>query len=178
MEFKIVTGASGTQIIKKMELVSSDNPILKQKTPAWDFRFPPIPSATLANQMVDALQHYKGLGLACPQVGLPYRMFAMGYGDEIVACFNPLMFDYSVDTDILSEGCLSFPDLFIKIRRPKRISVEYYDYNGVKHQMHLHGISARVFQHELNHLDGILFTDIAGKMALQIAKKKMMKGKK
>lgn len=175
---KISTGDFGTQILNKRSLVSSNDPILRQKTPIFDFDKAHVHPINISNQMIDALQTYKGFGLACPQVGLSYRMFVMGSPDmQIVAVFNPVILESSKETEIREEGCLSFPGLYIKIRRPLKITVSYQDYNGKEHIAKYTGITSRIFQHESNHLDGILFMDIAGKVSLDIARRKQNKNR-
>lgn len=173
---KINTSADGgTLITKKLELVGSNNPILKQSTPEWSFKSPPVNPLQLSNEMIEAVKEFKGLGLSCPQVGLPYRMFVMGFDKEIVAFFNPRVLEFSKETQLFEEGCLSFPGLHIKIRRSVNIHIDYYDWTGKHHESKFSGLTARIFQHETDHVNGIPFTQRAGKMALQVAKKKLHK---
>lgn len=178
MEIKISTTTGVTNIVTKRELVKSDNPVLKQNTPIFDFSKPPVDPIMIANQLIDALKETDGVGLAAPQIGYSYRVFVMGMGNEVVAFFNPEILEVSKETDYLQEGCLTFPDLWIKIRRPKTIHIKYQDYKGKYHEAHYSGLTARIFQHEYDHLNGMLFTDRAGKLALNISKNKFKKSKK
>jgi len=123
---------------------------------------------------------YGGLGLSANQVGLPYRMFIMGGHPQIEdgkvrSVFNPLINDVSKETINMKEGCLSFPFLFLSINRPKWCSVKYTDQHGKEIEETLHGMSARVFQHENEHMNGYVFTDLVSKFKLERAEKARMK---
>jgi len=107
----------------------------------------------LAEAMYDTMKKYGGLGLSCNQVGLPYRMFVMGGHPEIDLgrtryVFNPEVLEMSKESVMLKEGCLSFPFVFVSIRRPKWVQVKYEDEEGETKQETLHGMNARIFQHE------------------------------
>ena len=130
----------------------------------------------LSKVMYDTMVKYGGLGLAANQVGLPYRMFVMGGHPNIEAgkvrsIFNPLVNDVSQETVNMKEGCLSFPFLFLMINRPKWVSVKYTDQHGKEIEETLHGMPARIFQHENEHMNGYLFTDLVSKLKLDRAKK-------
>jgi peptide deformylase len=88
---------------------------------------------------------------------------------------EPLIKDFSTETINMKEGCLSFPFLFLMINRPKWINVEYTDENGEKVEEYLHGMSARIFQHENEHMNGYIFTDLVSKMKLDRGKKAQAK---
>ena len=102
----------------------------------------------------------KGLGLAAPQIGIPYRVFAFT-GDPVNVCFNPKIVDKSKEEIYLDEGCLTFPGLIIKIKRSSLIKVRFTMANGETITKKLSGMTARCFQHELDHLNGILFLNRA-----------------
>lgn len=141
-----------------LKLVDSSNPIIKETLPDFDFTNPPVPPNELARDMVETLYSTDALGLSCNQVGLPYRMFVMA-GNPPVVCFNPVIVDASTEEVELEEGCLTYPGLLCKISRPRHIKVRFTDFTGeVKNEKYT-GMSARVFQHELDHLDGIRFFD-------------------
>ena len=137
----------------------------------------------LSKVMYDTMVKYGGIGLSANQVGLPFRMFVMGGHPEIDdgrvrAVFNPLINDVSQETSNMKEGCLSFPFLFLSINRPKWCSVKYTDENGKEIEEVMHGMNARVFQHENEHMNGYVFTDLVSKFKLERAeeaRKKMMK---
>ena len=130
----------------------------------------------LSKVMYNTMAKYGGLGLAANQVGLPYRMFIMGghpsiEQGKIRSIFNPLVNDVSKETVNMKEGCLSFPFLFLMINRPKWVSVKYTDQHGKEIEETLHGMPARIFQHENEHMNGYLFTDLVSKLKLDRAKK-------
>ena len=137
----------------------------------------------LSKKMYASMVKYGGIGLSCNQVGLPFRMFVMGGHPQIEEgkvrnCFNPVIKDLSEETVLMKEGCLSYPFLFLSISRPKWVNVQYSDENGETVEEYLHGMSARIFQHENEHMNGYVFTDLVSKMKLDRAKearKKMLK---
>ena len=134
----------------------------------------------LSKKMYDSMTKYGGIGLSANQVGLPFRMFVMGGHPQIEDgkvrnCFNPLINDVSPETVVMKEGCLSFPFLFLSIKRPKWVNVKYTDENGETIDEYLHGMSARIFQHENEHMNGYVFTDLVSKMKLDRAKKAQSK---
>mgnify|MGYP006086302257 FL=1 len=137
----------------------------------------------LSKVMYDSMVKYGGIGLSANQVGLPYRMFIMGghpsiEDGKVRSVFNPLINDVSKETVSMKEGCLSFPFLFLSITRPKWCSVKYTDQHGKEIEEILHGMNARIFQHENEHMNGYVFTDLVSKFKLERAKesrKKMLK---
>ena len=136
--------------------------------------------AELSKKMYNSMVKYGGIGLSANQVGLPFRMFVMGGHPQIEDgkvrnCFNPLVKDMSEETVNMKEGCLSFPFLFLMINRPKWVNVEYTDENGEKVEEYLHGMSARIFQHENEHMNGYIFTDLVSKTKLDRGKKAQAK---
>ena len=134
----------------------------------------------LSKVMYDNMTKYGGLGLSANQLGLPYRMFVMGGHPQIEdgkvrSVFNPLINDVSPESINLKEGCLSFPFLFLSIKRPKWCSVRYTDENGEEVEETLHGMSARIFMHETEHMNGYVFTDLVSKLKLERAEKSKQK---
>jgi peptide deformylase len=107
-------------------------------------------------------------------------MFVMGGHPQIEEgkvrnCFNPVIKDLSEETVLMKEGCLSYPFLFLSISRPKWVNVQYSDENGETVEEYLHGMSARIFQHENEHMNGYVFTDLVSKMKLERGKKAQSK---
>ena len=134
----------------------------------------------LSKKMYNSMVKYGGIGLSCNQVGLPFRMFVMGGHPQIEDgkvrnCFNPLINDVSPETVLMKEGCLSYPFLFLSIKRPKWVNVKYTDENGETIDEYLHSMSARIFQHENEHMNGYVFTDLVSKMKLERGKKAQSK---
>jgi len=137
----------------------------------------------LCTVMTDTMYNYGGIGLSCNQVGLPYRMFVMGGHPEIEEgklryCFNPEVIDVSPETILMKEGCLTFPFLFLSIKRPKWVHAKYTDENGEEVDEYLHGMPARIWQHENEHMNGYVFTDLVSKLKLDTAKKAQKKAVK
>jgi len=163
------------QTIKTFDLVPPGSKVLHTKLNEFDFTNPPTDPNELASTLVETCKKNNGLGLSANQCGYSYRVFVMGAGDEFISCFNPKILASSVEESMIAEGCLSFPMLALKVSRPKEIQVEYYDWNGEKHETTFSGMTAHIFQHELDHLDGICYTDRAKPMALKMGLKKRKK---
>ena len=113
-----------------------------------------------------------GLGLAANQVSVGIRMFVM-YGD--LTFINPKIIETSTTMQLVEEGCLSFPNLFMKLQRPEWAVMEYYDKNLQKQVDRFEHIWAQCIQHEIEHLDGICFVDKVSKMKLDYYRKKQRK---
>jgi peptide deformylase len=154
-----------------LKYIESDNPLLRQKTEMFNFADPPIDPSELARNLYETLMSSKFIGLAAPQVGLPYRAFALRTQPGIV-CFNPRIVDVSSETLLLDEVCVSFPQLAIPVKRPKKIKVRYSEPSGETKTVVFEGMTARYFMHELDHLEGKLYTDNANKFHLDRAKRK------
>ena len=105
--------------------------------------------------------HYEGVGLSANQIGIGERVFIMVLNmetEETITCFNPRIIKRYDDNVWFEEGCLSFPDEIINVERPDRIIVKYEDEDKKDHKIKLSGMAARVFLHEFDHLEGIVFT--------------------
>ena len=119
----------------------------------------------LIADMTEIIGAAEGLGLAAPQVGVSKMLFIIDWtnleeeGGEVKAYLNPRILDKSDEMDLAEEGCLSLPGISAEVKRPREVSVEYMTIDGESHSEQLSGLSARVFQHELDHLLGILFID-------------------
>lgn len=147
---------------------------LHQKTENFDFENPPTDPSQLAIDLAETMIMNNGLGLSSNQIGLEHRVFVMT-GSPILACFNPKIVDQSKEEVLLEEGCLSYPGLFIKIKRPRRIKVRYTQPDGEVVTKTFADLTARVFQHEMDHLDGIDFRSRANKYHLNQALKNQKK---
>ncbi|SDH61013.1 peptide deformylase [Fervidobacterium changbaicum] len=100
-----------------------------------------------------------GVGLAAPQVGLSLRFFGMDDGSGFKMVVNPEIIEHSDEKELGEEGCLSIPGVFADVWRFKWVRVRYQDEHGTYHEELLEGYPARIFQHEYDHLDGVLFID-------------------
>merc|ERR1712216_341663 len=120
--------------------------------------------AKLSAAMFKLMYETDGVGLAAPQVGVNYRMMvyneagAPGEGKE-VTLVNPKITKFAKQKDLFEEGCLSFPAIYAEVERPTGVQIEAQNLSGKKFKMTLDGFEARVFQHEYDHLDGVLFND-------------------
>ena len=106
--------------------------------------------------------HYEGVGLSANQIGISERVFIMMLNmetEETITCFNPRIIKRYDENVWCEEGCLSFPDEIINVKRPDRIVVKYEDEDKKDHKIKLSGMAARVFLHEFDHLEGIVFTE-------------------
>lgn len=148
-------------------LVNEDDEILTEVMPEFDFVNPPVNPNIFASSLVETCRRHNGLGLSANQCGFKYRVFVAGAGDNYVAYFNPKVVSMSTEESIGVEGCLSFPNLFLNILRPMVVDVEYQDFNGESHRTTFTGMTARVFLHELDHMNGITFTRRAKPLALK-----------
>lgn len=157
-----------------VQLVESGNPILKTELPRFDFSNPPINPVELYNQVGKALIAYNGLGLAANQLGYPYRMFVIK-SDPIQGFFNPIIVDQSDEQIEMEEGCLSYPGLILKIKRPQVIKVRYADPTGVVQTKKYQDLTARIIQHEIDHLNGVVFGSKVSRLQLERAIKKSNK---
>ena len=131
----------------------------------------------LADDMLQTMVKYGGIGLTCNQVGLPFNMFVIGNHPKVekgktLFCFNPVIISSSEETLMMKEGCLTYPFIFLNIKRPRKIVAKYEDENGDLQEAHLDGLMSRIFQHEHDHTLGRVFTERASKMKLDLAKKK------
>ena len=135
----------------------------------------------LQEDLIETMKNFKGLGLSANQCGIMERVFVM-YSDfekrEATACFNPKILDYSKEKVIMDEGCLSYPGLWLKVKRAHNILVEFEDVAGKKIEIPLQDLAARVFQHEMDHMEGTDFTKKVSKLRLDMAKKRMLKQRK
>ena len=115
----------------------------------------------LSRVLIDNMIHHNGIGISANQIGIWERAFAMVRdleNNEVMVCFNPRIVKSYAEEVEMEEGCLSFPELFLKIKRPDKIVVKYEDEDKKTHKMKLQGLASRVFQHEYDHMEGIDFT--------------------
>ena len=151
-------------------ILGKDHPILKEEMPAFDFDNPIVDPVLLYNDLAETMRENNGMGLSANQIGVRTRAFVMR-AEDIIGVFNPRVVDISSETVTLEEGCLSYPNLFVKIKRPKSIKVRFTTPDGETSTKTFTGMTARVFLHELDHLDGIAHTSRANRYHLEQAKK-------
>ncbi len=138
----------------------SEEKFLRQKTKPFDFsQHSREEIRKLVKEMRALMEKLDGIGLAANQVGLDYQMFVAQVDGKFYAVFNPEITKVSKETDVLEEGCLSIPGIYDEVKRPDRVVIQGYDKNGKKLKIKAWGLLARVFQHEVDHLDGKFFLD-------------------
>jgi peptide deformylase len=135
----------------------------------------------LIKDMFDTLEHANGLGLAAPQIGSHHRIllacFQLDKSNKkkfrTTALINPEILHYSKEKCWYEEGCLSLPDVYASVERPESILVKFLDEKGGERMLELTDLNARVVQHEVDHLDGKLFSDYLSQDVLEKHKKKL-----
>jgi peptide deformylase len=163
------------EIAQPLTVYTDSHPMLREKVPEYRNVLPNNNMLSLVKKLKLTMKMYAGLGLAANQCGIFERVFVIGSEDFQFACINPKIIDASKEIEKDSEGCLSYPAVYLKIPRPKWIDVEFWTEEGKQVRTRLEGLSARCFLHELDHLDGIRFVEHVGPVALKMAKKKQEK---
>lgn len=179
-----------------LSLVDAKDPILTLPIPEV-FGTETVDMTQLSKDMFLLMWNNGGIGLAAPQVGLALRMFVMGSqqgpggyagtpphlqpGPNYV-CINPMVISRSDSVESGVEGCLSFPSLWLNIKRPSWVLARYRTLNGELIEQRFEGLLARCYVHELDHLNGIVFTSYVGKLSLKMSlarqKKNLIKGQR
>ena len=156
-------------------LIESTNPLLRIKLSECSSD---LDREKVESQLIDSMKHYQGIGLSANQVGIMERVFVM-YSDvkkgEIISCFNPKNITQSDTEVVIEEGCLSYPGLWLKVKRPDGIEVEYEDKTGEVQSKAMFGLECRIFLHEYDHMEGTDFTKKVSKIKLDRAKKRQSK---
>jgi peptide deformylase len=137
----------------------------------------------LADSMLETMYDAPGVGLAAPQVGSMARVFVMDCtdgdtDDQPLVLINPEITWTSDEHNVHNEGCLSLPDLFEDVERPAQVRMSFLDIDGKAHEQQFDGLWATCAQHELDHLNGVLFIDHLTRMKRSMMTKKMVKFKK
>jgi peptide deformylase len=157
-----------------LALLEENNPQLLEVSEEWNFRIDGSPEE-LVRAMSKFMTDNGGVGLAAPQLGIKKRIFIMGNFIKLVACINPKIVSLSDERDSDLEGCLSFPDLFMKVKRPNTAVVQYHTISGELVERELTGFECRVFLHEYDHLIGVTFDQRVGDLSFKMAKDKRKK---
>ena len=164
-----------------MDLIKGTDPRLKQTCPEFNFETgytmedgTVLTAQQLYELLRDKLMEHRGVGLSAPQLGIMARVFVIGNPDEadsIIGVFNPMIVDYDQETVVYEEGCVSYPGIFVKIKRPRSIRARYRGWNGESGTTRFDGYTARVFQHEYDHLNGITFHSRANRYHMEQARR-------
>jgi len=156
-----------------MMLLEKYSPVLRMKSESFDMS--DKESVTRVFNMLKSLMiARKGIGLSAPQIGISSRAFVMGNPEDpknIIGVFNPKIIDYFGKEVEYEEGCLTFPGVYCKITRMSGIKVRYTTMNGVTDTIKFDGMTSRIFQHEYDHLEGILMKDKVSRLVWERANK-------
>ena len=164
--------------IKK--IITEPNQILRQKS--LKVNKVGYEEQKLMDDMLETMYDAKGIGLAAIQVGIPKRIIVMDISKNEEKNYpmyfvNPVIKNKIKEMSTYEEGCLSVPNFFAEVNRPKKCDVEYIDYDGEKKLLKAEGLLATCIQHEMDHLQGILFIDYLSKLKKSIILKKLSKNK-
>lgn len=149
--------------------------MLSQSIPEYTDNLPNQNMDNLVKRMKVTMKKFSGIGLAANQCGVAERVFMIGTEDLYITCINPKIINKSEKMIYDHEGCLTFPGLKCNIERPEWVEVEYTTPEGNVETHMFNGISARCFQHELDHLNGVKMIEKVGPLALQLARDKQKK---
>jgi peptide deformylase len=153
------------------QLIEEASKVLRTPPLVFDFENR-TDAEEIEKSLTEAMERFGGIGLSANQVGLDARVFVMKSQDQgIVAFFNPEITKVSQETDLMKEGCLSFPDIYLMIKRAKLIELKYQNAQGEDKVVSLEGLASRCVQHEVDHLNGIIFLQRASRLKLDRALK-------
>ena len=161
-------------------IITEPNKILRQKSlPVNNVN---KEEQRLMDDMLETMYNAKGIGLAAIQIGIPKRIIVMDISkndekNNPMYFVNPLIKNKIPETSTYEEGCLSVPNFFAEVDRSKKCDVEYQDYSGNKKILKAEGLLATCIQHEMDHLEGILFIDYLSKLKKSMIVKKLSKQK-
>ena len=159
-------------MIKKSELKL----VPANELPLWiasKFNFNDVDAPMLTNIMLDRMTEMGGAALSAPQVGLDMSMFVMGVDNVNLEVFNPTIISYSKEEALMNEGSLTFPGILVIVKRPIAVTVEYYNKNGELQQKEFQGLTARIFQHAFDNLQGTTIKDKVSKLKWDMASKRL-----
>lgn len=158
-----------------MQILKFPHDSLRTVVKEFDFENPITDPVQLEKDLIETMLDNDGIGLAATQVGLDMRVFVMGYkaSPELAqAFFNPVIVKWTDETDDLEEGCLSFPGIYVNIKRPKKILARWQNSKGEWQESEFDGYNCKCFLHELDHLEGIVFKDRVSSLKWEMAVKK------
>jgi len=158
-----------------LEIKEYGEPILREKALPLKEITPEI--LNLIKDMAETMYTDSGVGLAAPQAGVSKRIIVIdGEEDGLIVLINPMIVKSEGEVED-EEGCLSLPGIYSQVKRSSKVTVKALDENGDSIEITKEGLTARALQHEIDHLDGILFIDRIGRMERQILLKKLKKKK-
>ena len=154
------------------DLVLEDDSILRKRGLPFDFDNPQEDPKKLAKELVEAMYKYEGLGLSACQIGVDLKVFSMISDDTPIVCFNPRITHFSDETTYMREGCLSFPGLWFPVKRAYGVNVTFANEEGENMSGTFVQLTAKVFQHEYDHMLGKLYLEYASAYMVRNARKK------
>jgi peptide deformylase len=163
-----------------LKIVKFPDPILRERMPEFDFDNPSEDPKQLEKEMLELMYSMEGIGLSANQVGKRVRMFVIGNPADPTkgeAFFNPEVVANTKDMQDLDEGCLSFPNIYVKIKRPTAIKARWQNSAGEVQESEFSGYDCKTFLHELDHLEGITYQDRVSTLKWAVAVKKTQKRK-
>ena len=155
-------------------LVLEDDPILRKRGKLFDFNNPQEDPEKLIEELIHAMIKYEGMGLSACQIGVDLKVFVMRFNGDAIACFNPRITHYSEETTYMREGCLSYPGLFFPVTRAQGINATYLGKEGDEMNASFIDISAKIFQHEYDHMLGKVYLEYASAYMIRNARKKQV----
>ena len=155
-------------------LVLEDDPILRKRCQPFDFDNPQEDPKKIAKELVEAMYKHEGLGLSACQIGVDLKVFSMISDDNPIVCFNPRITEYSEETTYMREGCLTFPGLWFPIQRAHGVNVTFANEEGENMSGTFVQLTAKVFQHEYDHMLGKLYVEYASDYMMRNARKKQI----
>ena len=145
-----------------LPLVEETDPILLTQPDPFNWDDPQIDPEELEKNLIESMIEHNGVGLSANQVGLPYTVFAMYCDNKPIVVFNPYIVEYSDETTYIKEGCLSYPGLIIAIQRAESVKVEFDVKDSSSKGAVFNGLSSKIFQHEMDHMQGKeFFSDVS-----------------
>ncbi len=156
----------------QLKLVEPEHPLMNREPKLYDFNNKEYDPVNVSKVLFERMKQLGGVGLSANQVGLDMRVFVMGQTEFGIYVFNPKIIKYKGAEESFNEGCLSFPGIMLMIKRPIAVEVEYQDETGKLINAEYTGLTARIFQHEFDHMMGTNYTNRASKFKMDYAKKK------
>jgi peptide deformylase len=165
-----------------LNIVGYGCPVLKKVAEPIDKDYPKLQE--LIDDMFETMYHADGVGLAAPQINLPIQLVTIGYrpydeatdtfGEKVERVFiNPQILEEKGEKTYFNEGCLSIPEIHEDVLRPESVVVKYFDRNFEEHTEELTGMLARIAQHEIDHLNGVVFVDHLSPIRKTLLKRKL-----
>jgi len=157
-----------------VELIKFTDPALRKIPETFDFETGN--AKELADTLWEESRRLRGLGLSANQVGIDSKVFVMGVDEKNRKnVFNPQVISVSKDTELAREGCLSYPGLWLSVKRPKEVTLSYQTVDGTHVVETFVGLQARIAQHEFDHMEGLNFSDHVSQLKLDMALKSLNK---